>query len=66
MKQEWFDRINGEIKVRLSYARQEVESIVPPCSWAESAVHCEKAAAELLKAAHDFRLMHANRESLDP
>ncbi len=63
MKQEWFDRINKECERRVVYARSQIDAARLPCSCAERGEWLEKAASELIKAAHDYRLMGRNKVS---
>jgi hypothetical protein len=61
VKQEWFDRINKECERRVRYACSQIDAARLPCSCAERSEWLLKAASELLKAAHDYRLMSRNK-----
>ncbi len=61
MKQEWFDRVDRECRQRIVYVRSQLDATCLPCSCAERAERFEKAASELIKAAHDYRLMARNK-----
>ena len=61
MKREWFLRIENECRNRVIYARSQIDAacIIGPCG--ERGEYLMKAAAELIKAAHDMKLMAKNK-----